>query len=146
MALNHLNLTVPKVPETRAFFETYFGFRSIAGAPQSDTFVVLVDESGFVLSLNNFNEAEEVAYPAAFHVGFRQDSREQVDAIYQRLKAGGFDMKPPHEFHGGWTIYFRAPGGFLVEVFHQSGVERRGDDESSEQAGAEEELASHAQV
>ena len=147
MALNHLNLTVPNVPQTRAFFETYFGFRRLAGAPQSATFVVLVDESGFVLSLNNFTEAAEVVYPGAFHVGFRQDSREQVDAFYQRLKADGFDLKPPHEFHGGWTFYFRAPGGFLVEVFHQSGVERRGGGESFGQAGAEEEeLASQAQV
>ena len=146
MALNHLNLTVPSVPQTRAFFDTYFGFRHLTGAPESDTFVVLVDESGLVLSLNNFTEAEEVAYPGAFHVGFRQDSREQVDAIYQRLKAADFDMKPPHEFHGAWTIYFRAPGGFLVEVFHQPGAERRRDGESFAQAADEEELASRAQV
>jgi catechol 2,3-dioxygenase-like lactoylglutathione lyase family enzyme len=146
MALNHLNLTVPNVPETRAFFETYFGFRHLAGAPQGDTFVVLVDESGFVLSLANFSEAEEVVYPGAFHVGFRQGSREQVDVIYQRLKADGFEMKAPHEFHWAWTFYFRAPGGFLVEVFHQAGVERRDAGESFKQAGAKEELASHAQV
>ena len=147
MALNHLNLTVPNVPQTRAFFETYFGFRHLTGAPESDTFVVLVDESGFVLSLNNFTEAEAVGYPGAFHVGFRQDSRGQVDAIYQRLKADGFDMKAPHEFHGGWTFYFRAPGGFLVEVFHQPGAEHRGDGDSFAQAAAEEEeLASEAQV
>jgi catechol 2,3-dioxygenase-like lactoylglutathione lyase family enzyme len=145
MALNHLNLTVPNVPQTRAFFETYFGFRRLAGAPQSDTFVVLVDDSGFVLSLNNFTEAEEIAYPGAFHVGFRQDSQEQVDAIYQRLKADGFSMKPPHEFHGGWTFYFRAPGAFLVEVFHQPGAERRGGSESFEQAAStKEELAGQA--
>ena len=146
MALNHVNLTVPNVPQTRVFFETYFGFRRVAGAPQSDTFVVLVDETGFVLSLNNFNEAEEVAYPGAFHVGFRQDSREQVDAMYQRLKADSFDMKPPHEVHGGWTTYFRAPGGFLVEVFHQPVSERLGDGDSFAQAAAEEELASQAHV
>ena len=147
MALNHLNLTVPNVPQTQAFFETYFGFRHLAGAPPSDTFVVLVDESGFVLSLNNFAEAEEVAYPGAFHVGFRQDSREQVDAIYQWMKADGFDMKPPHEFHGGWTFYCRAPGGFLVEVFHQPGAEHRGGGESFGQAAdAEEELAGQAHV
>ena len=48
MALNHLNLTVPNVPPTRAFFETYFGFRCL-GKGQSDDIVVLVDESGFVL-------------------------------------------------------------------------------------------------
>jgi catechol 2,3-dioxygenase-like lactoylglutathione lyase family enzyme len=147
MALNHLNLTVPKVPQTRAFFETHFGFRCLAGAPKSDTFVVLVDESGFVLSLNNFTEAEEVGYPGAFHVGFRQDSREQVDAIYRRLKADGFNMKAPHEFHGTWTFYFRAPGGFLVEVFHQPGGERRDRGDSFAQAAAaEEELASQAHV
>ncbi len=29
MGLNHLNLTVPDVPRTREFFETYFGFRCI---------------------------------------------------------------------------------------------------------------------
>ena len=146
MALNHLNLTVPDVPQTRAFFETYFGFRCVAGG-QSDALVVLVDESGFVLTLNNFAKAAEVVYPGAFHVGFRQDSREQVDAIYRRLKADGFNMKAPHEFHGGWTLYFRAPGGFLVEVFHQPGGERRDlGDSFAQAAAAEEELASQAHV
>jgi catechol 2,3-dioxygenase-like lactoylglutathione lyase family enzyme len=144
MALNHLNLTVPDVPRTRAFFETYFGFRCVAGRP-GDPLVVLVDESGFVLTLNNFDKAVQVAYPGAFHVGFRQDSREQVDAIYGRLKADGFDAKPPHEFHGGWTFYLRAPGGFLVEVFQQPGAERRGGGGSIPQAApAEAELTQHA--
>ena len=146
MALNHLNLTVPDVSQTRAFFETCFGFRCIA-EPQGDALVVLVDESGFILTLNNFDKTGEVVYPGAFHVGFRQDSREQVDALYQRLKADGFDMKAPHEFHGGWTFYFRAPGGFLVEVFHQPVSERLGDgDSSARAAAAEEELARHANV
>jgi catechol 2,3-dioxygenase-like lactoylglutathione lyase family enzyme len=84
----------------------------------------MTDESGFVLSLNNFDKATEVQYPGAFHVGFMQESREGVDEIYARLKADGFDAKPPHEFHGAWTFYFRAPGGFLVEVFHQPGAMR----------------------
>jgi hypothetical protein len=106
---------------------------------------VLTDESGFVLTLNNFARAAAAAYPGAFHVGFRQDSREQVDAVYRRLKADGFDLKPPHEFHGGWTFYLRAPGGFLVEVFQQPGSERRGGGESSaEAANVEEELAGQA--
>jgi lactoylglutathione lyase len=126
MALNHLNLTVPDVLQTRAFFEKYFGFRSIAERPNdrsSDVLAVLADKSGFILSLNNFGKAAEVAYPGGFHVGFRQESRQQVDAFYQRLQADGFEGKPPHEFHGAWTFYFRAPGGFLVEVFHQPGAE-----------------------
>ena len=123
MALNYLNLTVPDVTQTRDLFETYFGFRRITSR-EDDSLVVMVDESGFVLTLNNFDKAAKVEYPGAFHIGFRQDSREQVDDIHRRLQAGGIDAKPPREFHGGWTFYFRAPGGVLVEVFHQPGVEQ----------------------
>ena len=128
MALNHLNLTVPDVLETRAFFEKYFDFRSIVERPNertSDALAVLCDKSGFVLSLNNFDKADQVAYPGAFHIGFMQDSRQEVDAIYHRLKADGYELKAPHEFHGAWTFYFRAPGGFLVEVLHQQGAKAK---------------------
>ena len=118
MGLNHLNLTVPDVSRTREFFETYFGFRSIVEMGR-DALAVLVDESGFILSLNNFDKATKVEYPGAFHIGFMQKSPQQVDEIYQRLKSDGFDVKPPKEFHGAWTFFFRAPGGFLVEVLHQ---------------------------
>ena len=118
MRLNHLNLTVPDVRQTREFFETYFGFRCIAERDR-DALAVLTDESGFILTLNNFDKADHVEYPSAFHIGFMQDSPERVDEIYQRLKSAGFEAKPPKEFHGAWTFYFRAPGGFLVEVLHQ---------------------------
>lgn len=121
MRLNHLNLTVPDVAASRGLFETYFGFRCVA-ARGRDALAVLADDSGFILTLNNFEKAAEVAYPGAFHVGFMQESRERVDAIYDRLKADGLADDPPREFHGAWTFYFRAPGGFLVEVLHQQGA------------------------
>jgi lactoylglutathione lyase len=124
MALNHLNLTVPDVPRTRAFFETYFGFRCVTERA-NDALVVMADESGFILSLSNFDKATEVEYPGAFHIGFMQESRERVDEIHRRLKADGFDAKPPRQFHGAWTFYFREPGGVVVEVLHQPGVEQR---------------------
>jgi len=116
--LNHLNLTVPDVARTREFFETYFGFRSFAG-PGGENLAVLVDESGFVLTLNNFGKATEVEYPGALHVGFNLENRERVNEMHERLKSDGFDVAKPKEFHGAWTFYFRAPGNFLVEVFHQ---------------------------
>ena len=118
MRLNHLNLTVPDVRRTREFFETYFGFRCVAERG-CGALAVLADESGFILSLNNFDKAAKVEYPGAFHIGFMQTSRERVDEIYRRLKSDGFDAEPPKEFHGAWTFYFRAPGGFLLEVGHQ---------------------------
>jgi lactoylglutathione lyase len=118
MRLNHLNLAVPNVPQAREFFETYFGFRCIA-APGRDVLAVLMDESGFLLNLSNFDKATEVKYPGAFHIGFMQESRERVDEIHARLKSDGFDVKPPRDYHGAWTFYFRAPGGFVVEIMHQ---------------------------
>jgi lactoylglutathione lyase len=120
MRLNHLNLTVPDVPQTREFFETYFGFRCVEEKGRN-ALAVLVDESGFVLTLNNFEKAAKVEYPGAFHIGFMQESRERVDEMYLRLKSGGNEVEPPRQFHGAWTFYFRAPGGFLVEVLHQPG-------------------------
>ena len=115
MGLNHLNLTVPDVPASRSFFETYFGFRCVNERGR-DALAVLVDESRFVLTLNNFDKAAEVEYPGAFHVGFLQESREKVDEMHARLKDGGYDAPAPREFHGAWTFYFRAPGGFVIEV------------------------------
>jgi catechol 2,3-dioxygenase-like lactoylglutathione lyase family enzyme len=118
MRLNHINLTVPDVSQTREFFETYFGLRCVAERGR-DALAVLVDESGFILTLNNFKKATEFRYPGAFHVGFMQESAERVNEIHARLTAAGFATEPPKEFHGAWTFYLTAPGGILVEVGHQ---------------------------
>jgi catechol 2,3-dioxygenase-like lactoylglutathione lyase family enzyme len=118
MRLNHVNLTVPDVPKSRDFFEKYFGFRCVAERGR-DALAVLIDDTQFALTFNNFDKAAEVTYPGAFHIGFMQDSREKVDEIFERLKADGLDPQQPREFHGAWTFYFTAPGGFTVEVGYQ---------------------------
>jgi lactoylglutathione lyase len=118
MTLNHINVAVPDVARSREFFETYFSLRCIA-ARGKNAIAVMTDDTGLVFSLSNFEHKSEVTYPSGFHIGFMQDSREQVDAMYDRLKAGGFEMDPPKEFHGAWTFYFHAPGGIVVEVGHQ---------------------------
>jgi len=110
--LNHLNLTVTDVLETRRLFETYFGLtgREEVG---SENLAVMFDDDGSVITLM---KGAEASYPNTFHVGFIQESEEQVNEINQRLKDDGFKVGPPKRFHGDWTFYFRAPGGFLVEV------------------------------
>jgi catechol 2,3-dioxygenase-like lactoylglutathione lyase family enzyme len=148
--LNHIDLVVPKVAEDRAFFEKYFGFRRVVD--RGDKLVVLTDGAGFALTLSSPETGAEidqfqrdletapkdkdpagpyakkpVEYPKGFHIGFMQDSREKVDEIYKQLKDGGVTVEPPREYHGAWTFFVRAPGGFFVEVFHQS---RRGTDGS----------------
>lgn len=51
-----------------------------------------------------------------FHIGFVQESRDEVDAINARLEGAGCKVKPAREFHGSYTFYLKAPGGFTVEV------------------------------
>ena len=113
MKLNHLNLTVTDAVEAREFLERYFGLRGMKG--RSRGFQVLFDDSDLVLTLIKGN-AEEVKYPATFHVGFIQPSEKHVDEINQRLRADGFEVDAPARLHGSWTFYFRAPGGFTIEV------------------------------
>ena len=114
MLLNHLNLAVSDVPQAQAFLTTYFNLH-LLGKP-SPVLTVLRDEAGLVLTLSNFGRVSEVHYPADFHIGFRQQSEAEVDALHQRLAADGFVADAPRRLHGSWTFYLRAPGGFVVEV------------------------------
>jgi lactoylglutathione lyase len=118
MKLNHINLAVTDVPAAATFLETYFGLRHIEGAPRDQSLDVLLDDDGLVLTLMRAGQAKEISYPGFFHVGFIQPSAEAVDELNRRLKDDGYDPKPPRRFHGSWTFYFTAPGGFRVEVLH----------------------------
>ncbi len=114
MKLNHLNLAVNNIAESQLFLEIYFGFR--ATFEGNDNIVVLFGDDDFVLTLMPCRGEAEVGYPSSFHIGFIQESKEKVNELNQRLKDDGFDVKPPRHFHNSWTFYFRAPGGFTVEV------------------------------
>ena len=117
MRLNHAQLAVADVATNREFFENHFGLRCVAD--RGELLAVMADE-GFILALSNFPKAAVFAYPDdywAFHIGFGQESRGRVDEIHASLIAGGFDPEQPREFHGAYTFYVKAPGGFFVEVF-----------------------------
>jgi lactoylglutathione lyase len=110
MVLNHINLTVTDVPASVAFLEKYFGMRSQGG---DDKFTAMFDDNGLVLSL--MKGGQNIKYPGTFHIGFIQESEAKVDELNQRMKADGYDVKPPARHHP-WTFYVQAPGGFTVEV------------------------------
>jgi len=115
MKLNHLNLCVPNPKQASQFFVDYFGFQR-ANTNGLDTIVVLFGEDGFVLALSNFDKKSVPVYPNGFHFGFIQETREQVDNLYEHLHAAGFASEAPRSLHGSWTFYFNAPGDILVEV------------------------------
>ena len=128
MKLNHLNLTVTDVPGARQFLEKYFGLQSLDKG-ENNQIAQLRDDNGLDVTLMKVGEAD-VQYPASFHIGFIQETESQVDEMYQRLKADGFDVPPPRRFHGSWTFYLRAPGGVVIEVLTQtlqSGSSYKGD-------------------
>jgi catechol 2,3-dioxygenase-like lactoylglutathione lyase family enzyme len=115
VVLNHLNLAVSDVQRARAFLIKYFGLDP-EGKTGNDNIAFLRDDNGLVLTLTNFNPGAEVKYPGAFHIGFAQASRERVDEINRRLKEDEYEVDPPARIHGCWSFYFRAPGGFVIEV------------------------------
>lgn len=111
MNLNHINLTVTSALETQQFLAKYFGLKPM-GKP-NDKMSFLTDDQGMILSMFT---AAEVNYPETFHIGFGQETPEKVDEIYRRLKEDGYPVDAPSRQHGSWTFYFRAPGGFTIEV------------------------------
>ena len=115
MKLNHLNLTVTDVPATQQFLEKYFGMRATGG---NNNIALLSDDNGMVLTLTSMKvgRESEVKYPATFHIGFIQESEEQVTQINERLRSDGYAVGKPSRLHGSWTFYFKAPGGFTIEV------------------------------
>jgi catechol 2,3-dioxygenase-like lactoylglutathione lyase family enzyme len=116
MKLNHLNLTVSNVPEAHRFLEKYFGLRGYQGMEPREAMSFTSDDDGMLLALFRGANGSEIKYPAGFHVGFIQDSEEQVNEINQRLRDDGYQVPKPARLHGSWTYYFQAPGGFTVEV------------------------------
>jgi lactoylglutathione lyase len=114
MKLNHLNLIVTDVIATSAFLEKYFGFTTLGRGNANMAF--LSDGHGMVLIMF---KGTDVTYPEGFHIGFLQESENEVNEIHTRLKADGIAVPNPQRLQGGrWSFYFQAPGGFTIEVEH----------------------------
>ncbi|HMA52592.1 MAG TPA: VOC family protein [Magnetospirillaceae bacterium] len=109
MRLNHLDLPVPDVAETRAFFERYLGFTHERTLGQ-DGLSILRDEAGLLLVLSK---------GGSFHIGFHLESEQAVRALYDKLAEDGKAGAPPVHQRGAFSFYFTAPGGILVEIAHR---------------------------
>ena len=126
MKLNHVNLTSSDMSADVAMFERYFGLRTLV--VRGEQVAVMEDDDGMVFILNNHSrEREPFAYPKDFtllHIGFIQETREAVDALHARLVADGWDVPEPRDFHNAWTFYFKAKGGYFIEVATPSRFDR----------------------
>lgn len=114
MKLNHLNVTVTDVSEVKNFLETYFGLTCNVNI--GNAFAGMVDDDGFLLNLMH---GKDVNYPETFHIGFPQNSKEEIDALNRRLKDDGYDVETPAIVHGSYAFYLKAPGGITLEAYFQ---------------------------
>jgi catechol 2,3-dioxygenase-like lactoylglutathione lyase family enzyme len=118
MKLNHINLTTTDLLADLEMFERYFGLRTLV--VRGSKLAVMEDDDGMALVLNDFTRKRgDFTYPEdynVFHVGFIRETREEVNAVHARLVADHWDAPAPREYHGAWTFYFKAKGGYFVEV------------------------------
>jgi catechol 2,3-dioxygenase-like lactoylglutathione lyase family enzyme len=126
MKLNHINLTSTDVPADCAMFEIYFGLQ--CSTMRGKTLAVLHDDQGMIFVLNDFAKKRgDFIYPDDYdvhHIGFILDSKRQVDELHSRLKADGWNAPEPREYHGAWTFYFKAKGGYFIEVATETQLNR----------------------
>jgi catechol 2,3-dioxygenase-like lactoylglutathione lyase family enzyme len=118
MRLNHLDLHVPDVAATAAFFTRYLGLRLVETRGSGNLAILSDGALELVLSqgLAKFGSRDQNDTPVSYHVGFILDSRDDVDRVYGAMQAGGLDVRAPRELRGGWLFYCTAPGNVLVEV------------------------------
>ena len=116
MTLNHINLTVSAPVEAQAFFVKHLGLT--AKGKGNKNMAVLRDDNGMSVLLMSPSMGGDttIGYPSTFHIGFMQDTVEQVNQINRALKDAGYDLPEPSKQHGSWTFYFETPWGITIEV------------------------------
>jgi catechol 2,3-dioxygenase-like lactoylglutathione lyase family enzyme len=114
MRLNHLDLQVPDVPTTAAFFERYFAL-TIQSNRSSAAIIILSDDSTFTLVLQRRKRDCE-SYPEGFHIGFLVEDEAAVRRQHARMVGDGVACSDIFVNHRGVMFYLTAPGDFTVEV------------------------------
>lgn len=113
MLLNHIDLQVPDVQATAAFFERWLGFTHTTSR-SSPAIAILLGEGGFVLVLQRRQDGER--YPEGFHVGCVVDREELVVDFHRRVSEAGVRISEVTRNGRGTMAYCYAPGDVLVEV------------------------------
>ncbi len=115
MDLYHLHLNARDLGVSRAFYESYFGFRRhFPGASE----LFLVNDKGFLLALGELAENETLSFPEWFHLGFQAESAAAVRALFDRMERDAVPMAEPYgEFPSG-TVKFHCfdPSGYRLEI------------------------------
>jgi catechol 2,3-dioxygenase-like lactoylglutathione lyase family enzyme len=113
-----MDLHVPDVSATAAFFTRYFGLRQVETRATSSLAILSDGALELVLSpgIEKFGSRNQNDTSVSYHIGFIVDDRAEVDRVFALMHADGLDVREPRELRGGWLFYCTAPGNVMVEV------------------------------
>ncbi|MBW2524872.1 MAG: VOC family protein [Deltaproteobacteria bacterium] len=119
--LNHVNLVVSDVDRAAEFYQGLFGMERQS---EHDAFVFLAcGETDLALV------AGRPLIHRRFHLGFRVDSRQEVDAWLERVRAHGAPITHgPAEYEHYYTFSCRDPDGYALEIYYEPGPRGRAGD------------------
>lgn len=115
--LHHVEFWTEDLPGTASVLERYLGFRKTAQQDTRHTYqsdadlghtVYVRDVSGFWSSAGGVGTLH--------HVAFRADDLTREQGILSAVQAGGLEVSEVREHGYFQSIYFREPGGSIVEV------------------------------
>jgi len=118
-----VTLGVSDLEKAKAFYEEVIGWKASEGPPG----IVFFDLGGLVFSLypheelaKDYGSTSSSSTSSGFAIAHNARSREEVDAIFARLKERGATIvKEPEEvFWGGYSGYFSDLDGHKWEVAH----------------------------
>ncbi|WP_315836340.1 VOC family protein [Bradyrhizobium prioriisuperbiae] len=118
MRLEHANLATSDVAGLTTLFIRFLGFELVEKRGK-ETFALLRNQDGFVLTLMKRKATDPDSYPATFHLGLYCDTPEQVRAKHAELKTAGFsvgDIQTPDRGGDVTAFYCTSPGNILIEV------------------------------
>ncbi len=117
--LNHVDLQVPHVTLTAAFFVDHFGFEWVSTNRQSPAMAILRGPGPFTLVVQQRPPDER--YPSGFHVGFLLPTPGDVVGKHTALTAAGVAVGPVSTNNRGTMFCLHAPGEVLIEVGSRPG-------------------------
>lgn len=120
-ALNHVNLVVTDIEVSARFYERVFGFET---QWREGSFIFMrCGDTDFALSEGR------PTFHRRFHIGFRLDSRDEVDSWHSHLDKQGVPIVHGVQDYGDYYTFSCAdPDGHAIEIYHEPGERGRAGD------------------
>lgn len=111
-AVQHIGLPVRDPRRSSAFYRELLGFRELE--TKDHIAELVMGETKLVLL-----RADAPVAPKDVHFGFAAANMAEVDDWARRVSAAGarIESGPGRAEWGGYTLYFRDPDGYLIEIW-----------------------------